>query len=271
MLVNSGREHPFNLYIKRFDASVFLRCPQIFAYFYQKPQKASDTRSQSDIFHNIRLFSAYGIASLLVTAVLARPAPTPNGILRKRSFRLAAVYHEAAPNPDIGNQTARFDGGWHFTIRVGEQQMIQNIDTGSADLWVASTLMSQTDQAKVGPPVFDPTKSTAYKPIKGYTFGIGYGDGSSSSGIVAHEQINIGGATSRNTDEQVGLAFKYGNSIRPVQKRTFMEFLQPHVDQPIFTTVLTQNDSGYVIFGTTDDSAYTGNLTHVAADNSTGA
>ena len=49
-----------------------------------------------------------------------------------------------------------------------------------------------------------------------------------------------------------------------------MDFLLPLIDMPVFSTVLTQDDTGFVNFGMTDDSAYTGKLTQLAVDNSTG-
>ena len=101
--------------------------------------------------------------------------------------------------------------------------------------WVASTNLPADEQAQVqtGFPLYDPSKSTTNQPFDGENFNIAYGDGSGSSGPVAREQVNIGGAivpdmpigvadslhlgsgqTSRNSDGPVGLAFKYGNSSK---------------------------------------------------------
>ena len=64
-------------------------------------------------------------------------------------------------------------------------------------------------------------------------------------------------------DGPVGLAFKYGNSIRPDQQGTFMEFLEPLVDQPVFSSYFTHDDTGHVEFGSSDDSQKTGDYTVV--------
>ena len=95
-------------------------------------------------------------------------------------------------------------------------------------------MLPQDQQALVDPSLslYDPSKSTTYQPVDGESYSLGYGDGSSSSGPAARENVNLGGATvpdmwigvanqlklgdgvttPRNTDGPVGLAFQYGNS-----------------------------------------------------------
>ena len=70
-------------------------------------------------------------------------------------------------------------------------------------------------------------------------------------------------------DGIMGLAFKYGNSIRPDQQPTFMENLQQYVDQPVFTTNFHDDDSGTIEFGYVDTALYTGDLQTAPCDNTT--
>ena len=134
---------------------------------------------------------------------------------------------------------------------------------------------------------YNPSASSTFVNLTGETFDIGYGDGSGASGYAALESVNIGGATVPNQaigvanqvvggavgdtgyDGIIGLAFEYGNSIRPNQQPTFMENLQQYVDQPIFTTNFHSDNSGTVEFGYVDTALYTGDLQTVSCDNTT--
>ena len=53
--------------------------------------------------------------------------------------------------------------------------------------------MPTDQQAPVEPAVYDPSQSSTFHPMVGYTYDIAYEDGSGSSGIVAQEDVNIGG------------------------------------------------------------------------------
>ena len=137
--------------------------------------------------------------------------------------------------------------------------------------------------------LYDPTKSSTYEEIDGFTYSIGYADGSGSSGIVGNDSVNIGGATvpmmpfgvcndikygsgssgTRGTNGPVGLGFGMENSIRPTSQCTFMECLIPYVPDPIFSTKLTSDDSGFIDFGYSDPSAQTGDVTTVPIANTT--
>ena len=129
--------------------------------------------------------------------------------------------------------------------------------------------------------------SSTFVNLTGETFNIGYGDGSGASGYAALESVNIGGATVPNQaigvanaieggavgnsgyDGIIGLAFKYGNSIRPDQQPTFMENLEQYVDQPVFTTNFHNDNTGTIEFGYVDTALYTGNLQTFSCDNTT--
>ena len=80
------------------------------------------------------------------------------------------------------------------------------------------------------------------------------------------------GASSRNSDGPVGLGFQSINSASPNKEPTFAEALvgAGAVSQPVFTTHFTTDESGFILFGSTDSSLYTGSLSQLPVDNSTG-
>ena len=72
-----------------------------------------------------------------------------------------------------------------------------------------------------------------------------------------------------STDGIIGLAFKYGNAIRPDQSPTYMEMVLPYLEQPVFAVNFKMDNSGTFGLGYVDDAAYTGELTNVPVDNGT--
>lgn len=135
--------------------------------------------------------------------------------------------------------------------------------------------------------VYNPSDSSTYQPMSGYTFDLAYADGSGASGPAAMDTVNIGGASipnmpfgvcdnlqygsggsgTRDTDGPVGLGFGVENSIRPTPQCTFMECLEPYVPEPIFSTSFKLNSSGFIDFGYSDSAAYTGDLTEIPIAN----
>ena len=84
------------------------------------------------------LLRAASILLLLTTDVLAMPRS--RNALGGRSIKVQArryIPERAIQVRDNGNVSAQNDGGgWLLPVLVGGQQMILNIDTGSADLYV---------------------------------------------------------------------------------------------------------------------------------------
>ena len=94
-----------------------------------------------------------------------------------------------------------------------------------------------------------------------------------SMAIGVSNSLRLGqGQTSRNSDGPVGLGFQSINSATPNKEPTFAEALvnAGAVSQPVFTTKLTTGGDGFILFGETDESLYTGSLTQVPVDNSNG-
>lgn len=104
--------------------------------------------------------------------------------------------------------------------------------------------------------VFDPTKSSTFKNKDGSTWRISYGDGSSASGIVGNDDIDMGGLvvkgqaieladtlsaqfTSGAGDGLLGLAFSNINTVRPQAVRTPVETMISQSDIPKSASLFT--------------------------------
>lgn len=58
---------------------------------------------------------------------------------------------------------------------------------------------SELQSAKsAGHTIFDPSKSSTWKNMSGSTWQIEYGDGSSASGVVGTDDVNLGGLIIKN-------------------------------------------------------------------------
>ena len=102
-------------------------------------------------------------------------------------------------------QDIQNDSEYQAQVSIGTPGQTFNLDfdTSSADLWVWSTGLPKTVQreGKTAPNhhnIFDHTKSCTFKPCEGQTWNIGYGDGSTASGNVGTDTVEIGGVTVKN-------------------------------------------------------------------------
>ncbi|KAL1986983.1 hypothetical protein VTN96DRAFT_5139 [Rasamsonia emersonii] len=171
-------------------------------------------------------------------------------------------------------------------VQIGGQTLVMDFDTGSSDLWVFNTQLSKA--AQQGHTIYDPAKSQTFKQIEGATFNITYGDGSSASGNVGTDTVNIGGATVENqavelatevsqsfiedtsSNGLVGLAFSKLNTVQPQQQKTFFDNIASSLDEPVMTASLKAGGVGTYEFGRIDQTKFTGQLANVSVDNSNG-
>ncbi|TFK49638.1 acid protease [Heliocybe sulcata] len=176
-------------------------------------------------------------------------------------------------------------GEFTSNVTFGGSQTLQiEIDTGSADLWVMSSL--EPSALLSGHSYYNSGKSTTFHALNGYTWGNHYADSSSDSGnVIGTENVNVGGVTvttvielannvsssfsSRSgRDGIMGLGRKsnglntvhYANGTYAPQK-TFFENIMNSLEQPIFALYLKPGSSGASIdFGYIDDTKYSGSL-----------
>jgi hypothetical protein len=150
---------------------------------------------------------------------------------------------------------------------------------------LASTLCSSC----TGKTQYDSSKSSTYEK-DGRPWKISYGDGSSSSGILATDDVTIGGLTIKNqtielaeqissefttdpTDGLLGLAFDSIVTVSGVKTPVDNLISQGLISKPIFGVFLGKESNGgggEYLFGGIDNSKFTGTLATVPVDNSQG-
>ncbi|GME25060.1 Peptidase A1 [Neofusicoccum parvum] len=177
-----------------------------------------------------------------------------------------------------------YDSLYLCPVTVGGTELELDFDTGSADLWVFSTLMASSEQT--GHAVYNPSKSGTKK--TGYTWDISYGDGSGASGTVYADTVVVGGVTAtsqaveaatsvstaftQDTDNDglLGLAFSSINTVEPQSQTTFFDTVGDSLAKKLFAVTLKKGEAGSYDFGYIDDSKYTGDIVYVDVDTSNG-
>ncbi|KAF2083353.1 acid protease, partial [Saccharata proteae CBS 121410] len=173
-------------------------------------------------------------------------------------------------------------------VTVGGQTFILDLDTGSSDFWLYS---AEINPSKLhGQATFDASKSSTFEKMDGYTFDIGYADGSSSTGYVGTDVAVVGGvafdkqafgiatdvsgsfAALYNCDGLLGAGYPYGvdygNTIKPVGQKTFFANVISTLTLPVFTADLGKTTGSYE-FGAIDSSKFVGALMYAPIDTST--
>lgn len=161
----------------------------------------------------------------------------------------------------VANTPEPGDSEYLCPVYIGSNKQLLNLDfdTGSSDLWVFSTGLSKTLQT--GHSVYNPSTSTSSKLLSGSSWKISYGDGSSASGSVYTDAVNIGGITypaqaveaatqissqftqDVDNDGLVGLAFSTINTVSPTKQKTFFDNIKPNLSQPLFAADLHHGKS----------------------------
>ena len=151
--------------------------------------------------------------------------------------------------------------------------------------WVFSSELPANEQANHN--IYNPANSQTSKVDSGETWSISYGDGSSASGNVYTDVVNVGGTSvtgqavelaktissefaQDQSDGLLGLAFSSINTVKPNQQQTFFANAESSLNSPLFTANLKKGAPGSYNFGYIDSSEYTGDITYTAVDNSQG-
>lgn len=156
------------------------------------------------------------------------------------------------------------DESYLCPVTVGGTVMNLDFDTGSADLWVYSTLQPWTQQS--GHAVYNPNDGTSTM-LSGDTWDITYGDGSTAEGVVYADTVVVGAVTATSqaveaatsvssafmadvaSDGLVGLAFSSINTVQPTQQTTFFDTVKSSLKAPVFTALLKKGAAGSYDFG----------------------
>lgn len=151
--------------------------------------------------------------------------------------------------------------------------------------WVFDTNLNET---LTGHTEYNPSNSSTFKKMDGYTFDVSYGDDSYASGPVGTDTVNIGGAIVKeqafgvpdkvsqsfiedtNSNGLVGLGFSSINTIKPEAQDTFFANVAPSLDEPVMTASLKADGVGEYEFGTIDKDKYQGNIANISVDSSNG-
>ncbi|OCT52829.1 Aspartic protease pep1 [Cladophialophora carrionii] len=187
-----------------------------------------------------------------------------NGMLKKRQ--------DGAASTEVNADDQLNDTFYTCPIWIGTpgQQLAVTFDSGSADTWVWSSRLSPQTVALAnsrGSAIYDLAKSTSYTNLTGSTWLARYGDGSSASGTVVTDVLQVGDITVENQAIEVantlsysfitqaasegilGLAFSRLNKVQPVPQKTPLDNMIAQEDIPgsqaLFTCYLgSYKDAG---------------------------
>lgn len=187
----------------------------------------------------------------------------------------------ATETGSVQAQNGGFDEVYYAPVTIGTQNFLLDFDTGSSDLWVFSKGLPAADKKNHN--IYQDT-GTPYNPTEYWS--INYADGTGASGEAYQDMVTIGGVTAtqaveaatsippalqtRVADGFVGLAFDSINTCYPYQCYTFMHQVKSVLPKWLFTATLRHQLPGTYDFGFIDKTAYTGTLSYVTADNSSG-
>ncbi|KZF19580.1 acid protease [Xylona heveae TC161] len=206
---------------------------------------------------------------------------------------------DSAQAGEVTAEDQQNDSMYLAPVNIGTpaQKFMLDFDTGSADLWVWSNELPASTQSQGSHTIYNPSKSSTYKKLSGYSWKIEYGDQSSASGTVGTDNVTLGGLTIKNQavelakslsaqfaqgsgDGLLGLAFGSINTVKPKQEQTPVENMISQQDIPqsaeLFTAKLTSykdNDESFYTFGYIDQPTVeaTGQqISYTPVDNSQG-
>lgn len=191
----------------------------------------------------------------------------------------AAAVNGSAPAVPVDE----YDSLYLTPVTVGNSTVQLDLDTGSADLWVFSSLQASAQLTGHDYYKVDPAKK-----LEGASWRITYGDGSGAAGAVYADKAVVGGVTATSqaigaatsvstafqrdvdTDGLLGLSFSTLNTIRPTPQKTWIDNVKDSLTQPLFAVALKYHAAGTYDFGFIDKSKYTGDITWVDVNDADG-
>lgn len=249
---------------------------------------AHHPRSRAGALALEKIYMKFGseMSEELTSAVSRIRANFANGLDAMGLGSLDGVGRRATGS--VATKPEEYDVEYLTPVQIGTpaQQLNLNFDTGSSDLWVYS---ADTPSSEVnGQAVYDPSASSTSENQTDLSWSISYGDGSSSSGNVFYDKVEIGGlsvesmavetattvssefTSDSNMDGLLGLGFSNLNTVLPTQQKTFFDQAKDNLTSFLFTADLKASEPGTYNFGYIDNSSYTGDITYTAVDDSQG-
>ncbi|KAF1986390.1 aspartic endopeptidase Pep1/aspergillopepsin F [Aulographum hederae CBS 113979] len=190
---------------------------------------------------------------------------------------------QGAINGSVPAIPEQFDVEYLSPVMIGDKELMLDFDTGSADLWVFSSLLPRIETGQHA--IYTPNEANT---MRGSSWRISYGDSSGASGLVFTETVKVGEVTATRqaveaatsisaafvqdeaNDGLLGLAFSDLNQVRPLPQKTFFDNVKESLEQPLFTVTLKKGAPGTYDFGWIDKSKYTGEITYVDVDSREG-
>lgn len=210
-----------------------------------------------------------------------------NVVVKVRGLDDKDTDHEV-PAESIQNDTE-----YVVPVKIGTPGVTVNLDfdTGSSDLWIWSSELANASRYSKTHHIYDPAKSSTAKHAPGLTWDISYGDGSSASGDVYTDVVEVAGVVVPNqavecakklsssfladggNDGLLGLAWPPINTVSPKPVKTPVENMieQNLIDLPLFTAKLGHGtEPGFYSFGFIDTTVTPSPITYTPVDNSQG-
>ncbi|KAI3333295.1 secreted aspartic proteinase precursor [Ustulina deusta] len=231
-------------------------------------------------------FKAHGPTQLAKT-LSKYGVSIPDGLARNMA-NLDAARLTARTSGSAKTDPEQYDIQYLTPVQIGTPPQTLNLDfdSGSSDLWVFST---ETPPSSVrGQALYDPKQSKTSKAVNGASWTITYGDQSSSGGVVYRDTVTVGNVTVQaqgveaattvstqftrdaNNDGLLGLAFSTLNTVQPHQELTWFDNAADTLDHPVWTADLKYHKAGTYDFGVIDKSKYSGKISYVNVNSSTG-
>jgi hypothetical protein len=134
-----------------------------------------------------------------------------------------------------------------------------------------------------GQGLYKPSLSSTAQLQPGYTFSIGYGDGSAAEGLVYRDRVEVAGFVANSqavesattissglTEDPycwgfLGLGMSSGNTVKPVKQPTFLDNIKSSLASPVFTADLKSTVPGTYGFGFIGNS-YSGRIQYAPVD-----
>ncbi|KAJ8117162.1 hypothetical protein OPT61_g1587 [Boeremia exigua] len=244
------------------------------------PVQKRDAFSVQQVKHNIHLKNGPG----QVAKTLRKYGKVvPQHIQAAADARANTIAALATSGSEPANPSDEYDSSYLSPVTIGSTTVNLDFDTGSADLWVFSSLQASSQLSG-----HDYYKVDASKLKSGYSWKISYGDGSGASGKVYADTVTVAGVTATSqaveaatsvsaafsqdsdTDGLLGLAFSTINTVSPTRQNTWFDTVKSSLAKPLFAVNLKYHAAGTYDFGFIDSAKYTGAITYVNVDSSQG-